>query len=379
MVGAYVLGTAADYIGRRKALIISVVILTVGALLTAFSWDVVSLAIFRALTGIGMGAQIALAGTVMTEMAPTRLRGKGVSYNVVAGGLGLAVAPFIGILLLGTGADGWRFVLGLGALSVILLPFMTDRWFPESPRWLVLHGQENRARAIIAQMEEHARRASGQELPPVREEPSEHTMEHFPTAELLRRPYVGRLAVVLLFWIFHYMAAYAYLAFAPTILIKMGLSQPSGLLYSALGDLMFPVGALVAAFVADRWQRKNLVALAELIGIVGIAVLALAHSPLALVVGGLVAGFWILFSVSFAYPYTAEVFPTRARASAMSIGDGLGHLGGAIQPYIVVAALASIGARGTWWVIAAMLAVALALIFFGGLPTKDEGLTEIAQ
>jgi len=376
IIGAYGLSTVADYIGRRRALAVSVVILAAGSLATAFSWDLASLTAFRFITGLGMGAQISLAATIMTELTPPPLRGRGVALNVFWGGVGLGAAPWLGLALLDVGAIGWRLVFGAAALVIVLLFFLNDRTLPESPRWLALHGQGDRAEEIVAAMERRIERRRGP-LPPVHDVPVEATLRSFPTVELLRPPYLGRVVIVFLFWTFSYMGAYAYLAYQPTLIIKMGVAGDHGLLYSAIGDIAFPVGAFLAAVLIDRWQRKYLAVGAGLLGIIGVLVIALASGPVAVVVGAFIAGIWLM-SPAYGYSYTAEIFPTRARASAMSIGDGLGHIGGAIQPYIVVAVLAAFGPRPTFVVIAGITAVAMLIMLVGGIRTKNRDLTDVA-
>jgi MFS transporter, putative metabolite:H+ symporter len=377
IVGAYALSSVADYIGRRRALAIAVLLLSVGSILTALSWDLMSLSAFRAVTGLGMGAEIALAATIMTELSPPRLRGRGVALNVFWGGVGLAAAPWIGLgLITWLPPDiGWRVVFALGALAVLVLVFLRDRWVPESPRWLVLHGQPERAEALMARMEAHVR-AKGADLPEPRTAEAEANLTTFPTWELLRPPYLSRVLVVFFYWFFTYMAAYAYLAYLPTLLEEMGVGE--SLLYSAIGDLGFLIGGGLAVLVIDRWNRKHSAAAAGVVGMIGITLIAVSNGPLLLIVGALLAGVWIM-APALGYAYTSEVFPTRARASGMSIGDGLGHLGGAVQPYIVVAALAAFGARGTFGLMVAMIAVAAAIILFGGIRTAGDRLTELAR
>jgi putative MFS transporter len=377
IVGAYVLSSLADYIGRRRALALSVVLLSIGAVLTALSWNVTSLAIFRAVTGLGMGAEIALAATIMTELSPPRLRGRGVGLNVFWGGVGLAAAPWIGLGLISwlPRDAGWRVVFALGALAIVVLFFLNDRWVPESPRWLVLHGRPDRADSLLDRMEAHVR-ARGHELPAPRPAAAEGDLSTFPTMELLRPPYLGRVVVVFLFWFFSYMAAYAYLAYLPTLLEDMGVSE--SLLYSAIGDLGFLVGGFLAVLVIDRWNRKYSAAAAGLVGMLGITLIAISHGPGLLIAGAFLAGIWIM-APALGYAYTSEVFPTRARASGMSIGDGLGHLGGAVQPYIVVAALAAFGPRGTFGLMVGMIAIAASIILFGGIRTAGDSLSELAR
>jgi putative MFS transporter len=270
---------------------------------------------------------------------------------------------------------GWRVVFGIGALAIFLLLFLNDRWVPESPRWLVLHGHADRAEELMQRMENHVR-ATGRELPEPEPSPAEAVLTTFPTAELLRPPYLSRVLVVFFFWFFSYMAAYAYLAYLQTLLKAMGVSE--NLLYSAIGDIGFVLGGFLALVAIDRWNRKYSAAGAGLVGMVGLALIAVSTGPALLILGALLAGIWIM-APALGYAYTSEVFPTRARASGMSIGDGLGHLGGAVQPYIVVAGLAAVGPRGTFGLMIVMIAIAASIILFGGLKTAGDRLTDIAR
>ncbi len=380
VIGAYVLGSAAEYMGRRRALQIALAIAGVGAILTGLSWDLASLTVFRGLTGLGMGAYISLATTMLTELSAAKNRGRNVAYNMVLGALGLGGAGFIVLPLVAIGPIGWRVAFMVGALVLLLLPFMRDPWFPESPRWLVLHGRGKDAEDLVSRMEDTVQRRTQQPLPTVVSVPAEQKMTEFPTWTLLRPPYLSRTIMVFLFWVIFYVWIYAYLSFGPTILIKAGLSTPHGLLFVAIGDGALPVGAVLAALLTDRIDRKYLIGIALAVSLVGFAVLSLMGSTEATVVigGGLIA-LGDLLGVGAAYTYTAEVFPTRARASGMAIGDGLGHLGGAIQPFIVLAALAALGARPTLWILGAFTLADMVLILGAGMRTTGRHLTNLAQ
>lgn len=379
MIGAYALGSWADYVGRRRAFQWSLGIMGVGAILTALSWNLASLTIFRGLTGLGMGAAISLATALLTELSPAASRGKNVAYNLIAGGIGLSGSAFIAIPLVGVPAIGWRIAFLVGALALVVLAFLRDPWFPESPRWLVLHGRTADADRIVAAMEQRVQARVGT-LPPVQVVPSEGALEEFPTLTLFKPPYLGRTVSVLLFWIAWYIWIYAYLSFGPTILIKMGLSEPHGFWYSALGDVAFPLGALLAALVTDRVHRKYLIAVASLIVVLGFVLIGTSSGTAAtVVIGGALIGLGNLGGVGMAYTYTAEIFPTRARASGMAIGDGIGHLGGAIQPFIVLAALSAWGAAGTLWLLAGFVVVDIIIILAAGRRTTREALTRLAS
>jgi putative MFS transporter len=377
MVGAYGLGTLADIIGRRRALTISISILTAGAALTGFSWNPASFAAFRTLTGLGMGAQISLATTFATEFSPPKLRGQVVSANTIGLGLGLALPLFVAIPLLGLGPIGWRTEYWLAALAVCMLFFLRDSWMPESPRWLVVHGQADRARTIVAAMEGRLRKR-GRVIGPVHEVPAEQPPGRFPTAALLRPPLLGRMVFVFVFWVIWYVWIYGYLVYEPTLVGKLGLPLPPGLLYSGLAFLAFPLGAVAGAVFGDRIPRAYGIAAAAAIDVLGLALMASASTLAMVVAGGALVGFGNLYGVGLAYTYTAELFPTRARASAMSIGDGIGHLGGAIQPYIVLAVLGAFGARYVFAVLGVAAAINCVMLAVSRRQTTGQPLTQVA-
>jgi putative MFS transporter len=378
VIGAYVLGNFADVIGRRAALLITVAIMTVGGILTALSWNGASLDVFRFITGLGMGSEIALAATILTEFSPASTRGRNLQLNYLWGAVGLAVTPFVAIGLLKIPGAGWRLVFLVGALVAFVTIFIRGRYLPESPRWLVTHGRADEAEELVARMEETARQRSGQKLAPASEVPPEATFKGFPTMALLRPPYRRRLAVTLGFWLVWYITVYAYLGYEPTLLIKMGLSEPSGLLFSALGDIAIPVGAVVALLMVERWQRKYLVAIVAFVFTAALLVMAVSSSGGLLFVGAFFSSMMVAAN-SVAYVYTAESFPTRARATATSIGDGVGHIGGVVAPFIVVTAMSGFGARWTFTLLAAIVLISGLIISLGGIKTTGAELTRVAR
>ncbi|MDA8344744.1 MAG: MFS transporter [Thermaerobacter sp.] len=377
VIGAYILGNVADIIGRRRAMLVTVGILALGSLLAAFSTDVTTLTIYRFITGLGMGAELSLAATIITELSPAGRRGKYMQANYLWGGFGLGVTPFLALWLLGTGADGWRLIYAFGALVALVSIFARKNLLPESPRWLVLHGREEEAEQMVQKMEANATRRFGSlpELPPPVAEASE---SGFPTAFLFKAPYLGRLLVTLAFWLVWYITVYAYLGYEPTLLIKQGMSTPNGLLFSALGDIAIPLGAVIVYLLIDKFERKVTVSSIAFIFAIALVLMAINANPVLTFIGSFFSAMMIAAN-SAAYVYTAEAFPTRARATATSIGDGVGHVGGAVAPFIVVWAMSALGASGTFGLLAGIVALSGVIILSLGIRTVHLRLQEIAS
>jgi putative MFS transporter len=376
IVGAYWFGSMADSLGRKKSLAWALLVLSVGGFLTAFSWDDLSLSVFRFLTGVGIGAQISVCATIMTELSPAKQRAKYVQMNVIWAGIGNAVSPLLGVGLIGIAHIGWRLVFAVGGLAIIALAFI--RWLPESPRWLALRGQARQAEEIVAKMEKNILN-DGIRLPEVPSVPPEQEASGFPTLALFQPPYLSRLLVVFVFWILFYLVVYGFLGYEPVLLGKMGLTKPQSVLYTALGDLAFPIGAALPLLLVNRIPRKYILFIATLVMALAMAVLATSHSGFTVFLGAFLMALMILSASGVAYTYTAEIFPTRARASAMSISDGVGHLGGVIAPFIILAGMEAWGARGAFWLMCVLLILSGVLIVVGGVSTKSEGLTELSK
>lgn len=172
----------------------------------------------------------------------------------------MSVTPFIVSGLLNVLVFGWRLVFLGDALIAFVAISPPSRFVLESPRWLVTHGCAGEAERLVVQMEATANRRLGRGLPAVREVSPEEAFRAFSTRSLRRRPLAGRLAVTLAFWLVWCITVYGYLGHEPTPLIRIDPSEPSGVLYSALGDIAIPVGAIIALVIVELWQHEYIVA-----------------------------------------------------------------------------------------------------------------------
>src|SRR5579875_1732677 len=191
-VGSVTVGALADRLGRFRMLIVTILLTAIGSFGDAASQSLAMLVVFRFITGMGVGADLNLVSTYIGELAPARLRGRISVTTFLVGIIGQAVTPFVALALIPSLHNGWRwlFIIG-GVIAVIALLARFE--LPESPRWLALHGRLEEADELVSDMEERAR-ARGAHL---RDPDPSHvdTRSGFPIAELLRAPYLGRVAV----------------------------------------------------------------------------------------------------------------------------------------------------------------------------------------
>lgn len=378
VVGVVTVASYADKYGRRKGLLITVILISIGGLLSGFAWDFASLAIFRFIVGAGTGAELALASSIVAETSPSNKRGKYLQYMYFWGAGGLTVTPFITLFLLNF-EYGWRISLALGGLVAIVLAFTREKYLDESPRWLVLHGHAEDAERLVNKMERISERKSGKSLPEVKIEdvPVSIVDDGKVTAKFFRKPYLSRTLVTLAFWTLWLVPVDAYLSYAPTILSGAEQQGASGMIITAIGYFGTPIGAILAFFLIDFGERKYLIA--AIAFIFGCALAIMASSPPAwlVVLAAFIASAMIAAN-SAAYSYMAEIYPTSMRATGFGILDSGGNIGGAFAPVLVVWLLSLVNESGTLWVLAISLFCSALILAVFGVETSRKSLTDIA-
>ena len=371
IVGTYVVSTISDYVGRRLGLVTNALLVAVGTLISALSFNAPELIAGRFIAGMGIGAEISIINTYMSEITPSHMRGKMTQWAYFSGALGFALAPFIALVIIPINADGWRYLFAIPAVIAVAIVFLRFS-MPESPRWLVLKGKPDEAEKIINDMESFVKEKIST-LPEIPAYEREIPGEHFPTREIFTKKYGPRLAIVASFWFLDYFLAYGILGFAPLIFVTSGFLFTTAVWYIGLGSTGYIVGAVSMTFIADKWERKYLIISALIPAIIAVFLFALAlydHSAVLLTIGAFLGSFATAFAVP-AYTYTAEIYPTRARATGFALSDGIGHLGGAIVPFaftaMVVLTTASIVKTGAnFFILLGILEIIAAFVLLAG-------------
>jgi putative MFS transporter len=364
IVGALADSQIADKWGRRLSLAVSVSVFSLGTALAAISTSVTTLIIFRFISGLGIGAEIAAVTTYLSEISPAPLRGRYTSWATTAAYAGFAVVPFIARVLVPNYAAGWRILFGIGAVGGVTILFMR-RGLPSSARWLVSQGRTAEATAVVAEAEQTARENTDEELPPPEPVPDEAPAETFPLRALLRQPMAGRLVLFIGIWFVYYIGNYGWLTLAPTLFVDKGYSLADSTTYLIVSGIGFLAGAYATTHFSDRLERKYTAASAALAWAISLLVIGLFVSPTIIIVFGFIASMTVGLLVPVLYTYTAEHFSTNARATGVAMTDGLGHIGGALAPLIVLGANTAWGFSGAFIVMAVTGVLTAALILLG--------------
>lgn len=335
ILGAYLNSTYADARGRKSAVISATVLFTVGSIASFASFNLTWLIVWRFITGMGIGAEIAGISAYIGELAPAPVRGRYTSLANVYSFSGLAVVPFVALIFVPNFSWGWRAMFLVGALGGLTLLFA--RQMPESPRWLMHKGRLEDAAAIIADAEKTAASRYKRPLPEPQIKAREDRAEGFPTSQLFRHPYFGRLVLLVVLWFIIYTGDYTWLGLAPTFLVAKGYTLTKSIIFLVTTGIGYPIGTLLATWIGDRFERKYIVLTGLLVYGIGLLLLGFIPSGATIIIFGFLISVALAFFFPLMYAITAESFPTGARATGVALTDGVGHLGGAVGPLWAVA------------------------------------------
>jgi MFS family permease len=394
VVGTLSLSPLSDRLGRRTMLMITLSLTGLGSLWTAFVTNYAWFVIARAVTGLGIGADLAIVNTYINEVAPIRGRARFTALLFILSSVGAFLGIWIGLLLTTPAApwpmglplalasphfgDGWRIMYGFGALLALVGIFLRIQ-LPESPRWLVAHDRLSEAEAVVSSMEDLAR-VRHPNLP----DPTPETARIIAASALPYRDifisarYRRRTALLLAVWLCSYVTVYAYAAGLTTILSALHYPPPEAGVIAAMGGLGFIASALFAYAFGERLERKTWLPISAALTLAGgISLAAAGHAIAWSFLGSLVLFFGFNLWVPMAYSWSTENYPTRARATGFALVDGLGHFGGGIGIVVIAPLIPLLGALRSFLLITAFLAVAAVMAQFG-VNTRAKGLDDIS-
>lgn len=335
VVGAWLNSNLADALGRKTGLVCATLLFTLGCIGTTFAGSLGSMVVGRLVTGMGIGAEIAVISAYIGEMAPAPVRGRYTALTNVFAMLGQAVVPVVALWLVPHFEWGWRamFLLGaLGGLTLFAFPLL-----PESPRWLLSRHRIAEAQAIVEAAEANALRRTGKPLPPPQPFVAEVHASGFPMLALFRPPFFGRLVLLFLLWFVWYIGAYTWLGLGPTFFVAHGYTLTNSIMFLLATSVGAPIGSMLATALGDTYERKHAILVGMLVWTVSFVAIGTIDSPLVIIVAVCLISASLGFFLPLMYALTAESFPTRARATGVSLTDGIGHLGGALGPIMALA------------------------------------------
>lgn len=362
LIGALFIGALSDRLGRKRMLLVSMVIFTVTQLGAAVAPTPELFGLFRFLGGLGMGGIIPVAAALTIEYSPPKRRS--LNYGIMYSGysLGIVVSAVAAMALLP--ALGWRWVIALGALPIVLLPIIA--WMlPESLESLENRGQIGRARALAEKL------GISPYVPTVArpEDPSAGVPWQQILFRLFSRQYL--LSTVTL-WIALFcglLLVYGLNSWLPSIMRQAGYDLGPALAFLMVFSLSAAFGGLALGWLADRFGAKRILVIFYLLGGVSCVLLMFPSSMLVNLIFVGIAGIGSISTSLVLTGYITDYYPSTMRGTATGWALSFARIGAIMGP-MVGGMLAALAVNVEWNFIAFGAVALIAALFVLLIPRR---------
>jgi len=419
-VGTLFLSRIADRFGRRTVFNFSLIWYSLCAIAMAFQTSSSAILFFRFAAGIGIGMELVVIDTYLSELVPKTSRGRVFAFNQLLSFSAIPVVALLSLFLVPRsflGIDGWRWVTVIGSTGAVLV-FIARRNLPESPRWLEQSGRRQEADRIMTKIEEQVQNETGRRLAhpsntsgaqsPAQENPttdcppklspdaqvclasearsttgnvseggSTSTRPQGAFREIWQPPYRRRTIMLAIFNLCQTIGFYGFANWVPTFLISKGITITKSLEYSLIIAFANPIAPLIGQIFAEKIERKWQIVWSAL----GIAVFGLCFSQQTSLPGVVTFGVLVTLSANFMsfafHAYQAELYPTHIRAQGVGFVYSWSRFGGIIGSFVIAAVLKDYGSIGAFSFIAFCMIIVATVISGFGPRTNSLSLEEI--
>lgn len=395
VVGALLFGWLTDRFGRRLVFYLTLIVYLAGVLLTATSWSFLSFALFRGVTGFGIGGEYAAINSAIDELIPAKYRGR---VDIVVNGsfwMGAAAGSGASLLFLDPNLLsinlGWRLGFAIGGilgLGILLL----RKYVPESPRWLVTHGYERQAEETMADIERRVSEDTRRQLPKANEQLEVRPRKSFGfalIAHAMLHEYRSRSILALALMIaqaFLFNAVFFSYGLVLTTFYQVP-DRGTGL-YLLLMAVSNFLGPLLLGQLFDTVGRRIMITMTY--GVGGLLLFAAAgafgfdvFTAWTQTFAWMAIFFFAAAGASSAYLTASEIFPLETRALAIAVFYAVGTgIGGVIAPLLfgmLIAKHSNWMVAGGYMIAAALMLAAAVVEAFLGIDSEGRSLEQIAS
>jgi putative MFS transporter len=374
MLGSFLTGFLGDRFGRRFTYQANLAVFGLASIASAFAPSMPILIVLRGIMGLGLGAEIVVGFSTLTEFAPPQARGKWLGALSVTVVTALPISALAGALIIPH--FGWRVMFVLGGLGALVVWYLRKS-MTESPRWLESIGHAEEADALLQSIESEVSKQHGALPPPVEAATVQQSRS---LASLLNPPLLPRLLVGAVTLIVANTLIYGFVTWLPTFFAQEGRSIARSFAYSLIISIGAPVGSAIGAFTADSWGRKPTIIGASLLTILLGGIYPFINDPVLLPIAGFLLMIPIYVQVTLLFAiYIPELFPTEVRMRAAGICNTFGRGATIITPFFVVALYKSNGVGGVLSLMIGLLIVQVIVVALFGIEPKKRRLEELDQ
>ncbi len=371
LLGAWGFGRLADRIGRRRVLILTVLIDAVFGLASVFAHDFTLLLVLRLLTGVGVGGTLPVDYAMMAEFLPPRRRGRwlvALEGFWAVGTIAVALAAWAASHW--AGDQAWRWLFAATALPA-LIGFWLRFWLPESPHYLLHRGEVQEARAVLDRIA-HTNGQSPATAPLVAAASPRARLR-----DLLGPGLRQRTLLILTAWLLVSTAYYGVFIWLPGRLVTQGYGFVRGYGFLVLLALAQVPGYLLAAIGIETIGRRRTLVAFLCTSAAGCLLFALAEQPAWIATALLAMSFALLGTWGGLYAYTPELYPTALRATGMGVAGAMARVGGLLAPS-AIALIIGASFQLAIGLFAALLLLAALAVSRIDLETKGRPLSQAA-
>lgn len=367
-IGGMIGGVLADYIGRKKMMVIAIIAYSVATGMSAFSFDWMSFAILRFLVGIAIGSEWATGSSMMAELWPDNARGKGAGLMQCGLGIGFFLASLAWLFISPLGPDSWRYMYALGVLPA-LLTLWIRRSIPESHLW---EASDKKRREAIKD------KSAGKTLAA-----SEQKLTRFTLVDMFSEPGIRRQTIVVfLMSLTTTVGFWGISTWVPPFI--GGIAASSGLpaaQWASYAGMSYTLGSVLGyislGFLADAYGRKPVTFAYFALALILTPVLFFWTRDLTLLL--VIAGVNAFFSngqYTWMPVWLPELYPTRMRATALAFAFNAPRFIAFLGPLLAGTMIVQFGGFGqAAMVLATIYVVGMVAVFF--LPeTRGKPLPE---
>lgn len=373
-LGATFGGLLADRIGRRTVFAVTLLVYGLATGASALAGGLAVLIVLRFVVGLGLGAELPVASTLISEFAPRNVRGRMVVILEAFWAVGWLAAAVIGAFVIPASDNGWRWALALGMVPAFYALYVRMK-LPESVRYLESKGRHDEAEQIVTDFEasESARlpfqtgtSASEPRRPSETLEPAASTEPAVSAgggiwSSALRR----RTAALWTIWFCINLSYYGAFTWIPSILVDQGYTLVKSFTFTLIITLAQLPGYAVAAFLIEKWGRRSTLAVFLAGSAVAAGLYGFAGVEWQIIAAGCLLSFFNLGAWGALYAIGPELYPTTMRARGTGAATGFGRIASILAPLIVPPLLVFGGMPvlfalfGTAFAVAAVAALAL--------------------
>ncbi|HEV8654560.1 MAG TPA: MFS transporter [Candidatus Limnocylindria bacterium] len=370
-LGAAISGRLADRYGRRLIFQVTLVVFSIGAVLSALAPTFETLLAARVVAGLGLGGELPVVATLVSEFSPRAQRGRMIVLLESFWAYGTILAGLVALFVLPQ--FGWRGAFVVAALPALYVAYLRSA-LPESPRYLAERGRTAEADAVVRRVE----RASGGALLTLGAAVAPARSGRTSVAELWSPQYRRRTAMLWILWFGIVFTYYGIFLYVPSLLAARGLSEVRSNEFFFLSTIAQIPGYFSAAWLVERWGRKptlvtyllGTAAAAFLFGNSGTGTDAFIYAAL--------LSFFNLGAWGIVYTYSPELYPTAVRATGAGVAAAVGRIGGIIGPFLTPVLVPTLGQSGVFALFMVLLVVTALNVWLLAEETKGRSLEEIA-